>query len=62
MDEEWDDIWFDPSYLRSHFYFAIACFILCRVIITVLQHWPELTRWFHRRRHAKWLREAWRGY
>jgi hypothetical protein len=62
MDEEWGDIWLDPSLMRSHFHFCIACFILFRAIITVLQNWPELTRWFHHRRHAKWLREAWRGY
>ena len=60
MDEEWDDAAFVQSLGAGYLDFCIACFVLFRVIITVLQHWTELTCWFHHRRHAKWLREAWR--
>jgi len=61
MDEEWENVGLAQSLGPHYFYFCVACFALFRAIITVLQHWPELTCWFHHRRHAKWLRETWRG-
>lgn len=62
MDEQWGNVWLDQALRPNYFYFCIACFVVFRAIITVLRYWPELTRWLHHRRHAKWLREAWRGY
>lgn len=62
MDESWAEVWLSQSQAPGYLYFCIACFVGVRAIITVLEHWPELTNWFHHRRHAKWLREAWRGY
>ena len=62
MDEEWGNVWLAQSVGPRYFYFCMACFVLFRAIITVLQHWPELRCWFNHRRHAKWLHAAWRGY
>jgi hypothetical protein len=61
MDEEWFKVWLGQSLEPSYVYFSIACFVVFRAIVAVLQHSAELKCWFHRRRHARWLREAGRG-
>lgn len=62
MDEEWENVWLAQLQGPSYVHFCMACFVLFRALITVLQHWPELKCWLHHRRHSKWLHAAWRGY
>jgi len=60
MPDEWNDPSSSPIANSGQIYISIACFVLFRIVVTTIQHWPELRAWWHRRRHRHWLREAWR--
>ncbi len=47
--------WADPSGRTAHFYFALAGFLVFRIIIAALQNRDELEAWFRLRR-AGWAR------
>ncbi|HUN47090.1 MAG TPA: hypothetical protein VMU85_11235 [Stellaceae bacterium] len=55
MGGELDTAWIEQSVGPGHVYFALAAFLVFRIIIAALQNRAELEAWFRLRR-AGWAR------